>query len=132
MSFECLSPLLTFTVFYTSLYPPNFLLVIRVIIKIESNLCYPRIYEIFEQEWGKKNRFFWILNTGILLFQKKSNFQIHQFWTFFNQNFRNMSSFYLPKDHFLKFWWKNVQNWWIWKIDFFWNNKIPLLKIQKD
>ena len=35
------------------------------------------------------------------------------------------SIFYLPKDHFLKFWWKNVQNWLIWKIDFFWNNKIP-------
>ena len=42
-----------------------------------------------------------------------------------------MSFFYLPKDHFLKFWWKNVQNWWIWKIDFFWNNKIPVFKIQK-
>ena len=42
-----------------------------------------------------------------------------------------MSIFYLPKDHFLKFWWKNVQNWWIWKIDFFWNNKILLYKIQK-
>ena len=42
-----------------------------------------------------------------------------------------MSIFYLPKDHFLKFWWKNVQNWWIWKIVFFWNNKIPVFKIQK-
>ena len=30
-----------------------------------------------------------------------------------------MSSFYLSRDHLLKFWWKNVQNWWIWKIDFF-------------
>ena len=42
------------------------------------------------------------------------------------------SFFYLPKDHFLKFWWKNVQNWWIWKIDLFWNNKIPVIKIQKN
>ena len=43
-----------------------------------------------------------------------------------------MGFFYLPKDHFLKFWWKNVQNWWIWKIEFFWNNKIPIFKIQKN
>ena len=42
-----------------------------------------------------------------------------------------MSFFYLPKDHFLKFWWKIVQNWWIWKMDFFWKIKIPIFKIQK-
>ena len=43
-----------------------------------------------------------------------------------------LNIFYLPKDYFLKFWWKNVQNWWIWKIAFFWNNKIPIFKIQKN
>ena len=37
----------------------------------------------------------------------------------------------LPKDHFLRFWWKNVENWGIWKIDFFWNNQSPICKIQK-
>ena len=34
--------------------PPNFLLEIRVIIKIEYNPCYPRICETFKQEWGMK------------------------------------------------------------------------------
>ena len=38
--------------------PLNFSLEIRLIIKIESNLCYPRIYETFEKEWGKKIFFF--------------------------------------------------------------------------
>ena len=43
--------------------PPNFFLEIRVIIKIVSNPCYPRIYKIFDKECSKKifNLFeFWI------------------------------------------------------------------------
>ena len=36
------------------LHPPNFLLEMKVIMKVESNPWYPRIYEAFEQEWGKK------------------------------------------------------------------------------
>ena len=39
--------------------------------------------------------------------------------------------FYLPKDHFLKFWWKNVQNWWIWKIEFFETTKFQYSKFKK-
>ena len=69
---------------------PNYSLEIIVIIKIESNPCYIRIYETFEQDWGKN--FFLIFDNTILLFQKKSIFQIHQFWTFFHQNFRKWSS----------------------------------------
>ena len=42
-----------------------------------------------------------------------------------------VSFFYLSKDHVLRFWWKNIKNRWIWKIDFFWNNQIPLFKIWK-
>ena len=56
------------------LHPPNFLLEIRVIIRIESNPWYPRIYETFEQEWGKKNSNFfefWILEFCCF---KKSQF----------------------------------------------------------
>ena len=44
------------------LHPPNFLLEIRVIIKIESNPWYARIYETL-QEWGKKLNLFWILKV---------------------------------------------------------------------
>ena len=51
---------------------PLFLLEIRVIItmiKIESNPCYQKICETYEQEWEKKIKFFWILNIGIWLYQ---------------------------------------------------------------
>ena len=65
-----------YTVCNICLSPPNVLLEIRVIMKIESNPCYPRSYETFEQEWGKKNSSFLILNIGILLFLKKSVFEI--------------------------------------------------------
>jgi len=42
-----------------------------------------------------------------------------------------MRFFYLLNDHFLKCWQKNVQNLGIWKIDFFWNHQIPIIKIRK-
>ena len=35
---------------YCILLPPNFWFGIRITIEIESNRCYPRIYETFEQE----------------------------------------------------------------------------------
>ena len=40
----------TITVCNISLFPPNFLLEIRVMIEIESNSCYLRICETFKQE----------------------------------------------------------------------------------
>jgi len=84
--------------------PPHFSLEIKVVIKIESNPCYPRIYETFKQKWGK-------------IFKNFFEFWISEFCCFKKRQF--FKSTRIP------------QNWWIWKIDFFWNNKIPIFKIQK-
>ena len=37
-----------------------------------------------------------------------------------------------PRTISWNFGWKNIQKWWIWKIDFFWNNTIPIFKILKN
>ena len=63
--------------------PPNFLMEIRVIIKIETNPCYPRICETFQQEWEKKRDFFPILKIDG--FQKCQFFKSTNFEHFFTK-----------------------------------------------
>ena len=54
------------------------------------SISWTQLYASLRNE-TKKVKIFKILNIGIVLFQKKSIFQIHHFWTFFHQNFRKWS-----------------------------------------
>ena len=77
------------TVLVISLSPLNFLQEIRIMIKIESNTCYPRIYETFKQEWGKKF-FFFNFEYWNFVVSKKVNFSNPPILNIFSPKFQEM------------------------------------------
>ena len=67
------------------LHTPKFLLEIKVIIRIESNSWYPRIYETFEQKWCKKTLIFSNFDNWNFVVSIKVNFSNPPILIFFTK-----------------------------------------------
>jgi len=68
------------------------ILEIRVTLKIDSNPCYPKICETFQQEWKKKSQIFLTFQYwNLVISKKKVNFSNPPILNIFHQNFKKWS-----------------------------------------